>query len=257
MILIDQIGQNHTFNSVPNRIVSLVPSITEFLYDLGLKDRLVGCTKFCLHPVGLKQSITQIGGTKKVNIDRIKELGPDIIIANKEENTKEDVEKIKEVCPVWVTDIATMEDSFEMMRSLGQVFHKQEKVNLIVRNTEEVIGTSITSSHSVVYLIWRKPYMTIGGDTYISNVMERFGFYNSFNSRNRYPEVSIQDIHDVQPDHIFLSSEPFPFKQKHLEELQKELGIDSIHLVNGEFFSWYGTRIMNSKNYINELMASL
>ena len=112
----DQLGTQHTFEKTPLRIVSLVPSQTELLYDLGLEDNIVGITKFCVHPFHFKATKTIVGGTKTIKFDKIKALQPDIIICNKEENTKEIVEELSQICPVWVTDILMIEDNLQMRR---------------------------------------------------------------------------------------------------------------------------------------------
>ena len=125
MQLTDQLGIQHTFDTQLIRIVSLVPSQTELLYDLGLEDNIVGITKFCVHPVHFKATKTIVGGTKNVKFDKIKALQPDIIICNKEENTKEIVEELSAICPVWVTDIYTIEDNLQMISDFGQLFNKR------------------------------------------------------------------------------------------------------------------------------------
>ena len=254
---IDQLGDRHELVKTPCRIVSLVPSITELLCDLGLRDKVVGCTKFCVHPKGFKKSITIVGGTKKVNITKVIDLQPDFIIANKEENTKEDIEALRLIAPVWVSDIDTVERGLDMVRSIGALCSAEERTSGIIEASASILSSDFAEVKRVAYLIWRSPYMTIGGDTYIHDVLNRSGFENVFGESLRYPEVSIDVIKSKQPEVIFLSSEPFPFKQRHVEELKEQLGQLPIVLVDGEYFSWYGSRVIHCKDYISLLRQKI
>lgn len=250
---IDQLGNAHQFTESPCRIVSLVPSITELLCDLGLQNKVVGCTKFCVHPKGLKKNVAIVGGTKKVNIQKVKELQPDLIIANKEENKKEDIEALRNITTVWVSDIDTIDRAYDMIRSIGDICSVQVKAESIIDASKAILSISSTKTKSVVYLIWKSPYMTIGGDTFIHDMLKASGYENVFGESLRYPEVTIEEIKKQQPDVIFLSSEPFPFKEKHVVKLKEALGDIPIVLVDGEYFSWYGSRILHCTDYINRL----
>lgn len=235
------------------KIVSLVPSITETLFDFGLTtDEVIGRTKFCIHPADLVKEVEIIGGTKNLNIDKIKLLNPDLIIANKEENDKLQVEELMKDYKVWVTDIETLEDNQNFISELGILLNKEEiaeefntKINSIF------IDVKVSRSKKVAYLIWKNPYMTVGSDTFINEVLEKLGFVNFFKSKRRYPEVSVEELKDA--DLIFLSSEPFPFQQKHIDELQTVLPNMEIVLVDGEAFSWFGTHLMKVDDYLKKL----
>lgn len=257
MISTDQLGTQHTFISKPKRIISLVPSITELLCDLGLYDWIVGCTKFCVHPSDLRSKIQIIGGTKNVKYDLVAALEPDIIIANKEENNKADIETLVGICPIWISDIKTIEDSYSMISDLGMVFSKLEKAQSIIADLQQIMVKGNVLSGSVAYLIWKDPFMTVGNDTYIHNILEKCGLSNVYVSQQRYPEITLANLKQQQADYIFLSSEPFPFQQKHIAEIQERIPDSKIVLVDGEYFSWYGSRLLHLSDYIDSLRDTM
>lgn len=252
--IVDQIGHHIELNHTPRRIVSLVPSQTEYLYDLGLRAEVVGITKFCIHPEHWKKDKAIIGGTKNIHHNKIAQLKPDLIIANKEENTKEDILKLKEDYPVYTSNIFTIEESFKMMDDLGELLNKQHEASALI----EKIQYSFQSikkyrNKTVAYLIWQKPFMLAGRQTFIQSMLTLSGFRNILTSNEaRYPEVTLEDLRRLNPSLIFLSSEPFPFKQKHLAEIEKQTQIKTV-LVNGEMFSWYGSRMRKFADYLREL----
>lgn len=250
MQVTDQTGYSFDLALPPRRVVSLVPSQTELLFDLGLGDEVVGITKFCVHPEAWFRSKTRVGGTKKVDVGRVKGLGPDLVIANKEENLREDVEAIRAFCPVWTSDIVTVEDALSMIRQVSALFRLETKGRML----EEEVRSSLSSLKPVAgkaaYLIWKDPYMAAGGDTYINEMMKLAGISNVFADRSRYPAVSLDEIAALKPELILLSSEPYPFKTKHLEELSQFFVESEIRLVDGEMFSWYGSRMKHFANYV-------
>lgn len=239
------------------RVISLVPSITEALFDLGLAtDEIVGRTKFCIHPKDWVDKVEIIGGTKNLNIDKIKALEPDLIIANKEENIKEQVEELMKDFKVLVTNIETLEDNYYLLKQLGHLFGKEEKAQFFNLKTYEAFNiTKYEKRLKVAYLIWKNPYMTVGGDTFISKILEELGFENLFKNQNRYPEVQLEDMKDA--DLIFLSSEPFPFKEKHIAEIREVCQNQKIMIVDGEAFSWYGTHLAKCGDYYRVLLEDL
>lgn len=166
-ILIDQLGTQHTFEKTPLRIISLVPSQTELLFELGLEENIVGITKFCVHPFHFKATKTIVGGTKTIKFDKIKALQSDIIICNKEENTKEIVEELSQICPVWVTDILTIEDNLQMIQDFGQLFNKRtnaqkwiDKINFAYQDFQQFIKDKPIKK--AAYFIWANPHMEVG-----------------------------------------------------------------------------------------------
>ncbi|MFK7755369.1 MAG: helical backbone metal receptor [Flavobacteriales bacterium] len=250
----DQIGNTIYFSKAPQRIVSLVPSQSEFLYDLGLGKGLVGVTKFCVHPEHLRKESVIIGGTKQIKVDKIKALKPDLVVANKEENTKEDIKQIKEFCQVYVSDIKVPEDAISMMSDVASLlrmpFSEQPYLEALAKLKAEK-----NDRGSALYLIWRNPYMAAGGDTYINRMLELCGFKNVLKNELRYPELDEAKLVELNPDWVLLSSEPFPFKEKHIAELQVLLPNAKIELVDGEAFSWYGSRILPAVDYLIELTS--
>lgn len=239
------------------KVVSLVPSITEALFDLGLtENEVVGRTKFCIHPGEKAKNVTIIGGTKNINIEKIRALQPDLILANKEENIKEQVEALMDDFKVIVTNVETIEDNYYLLKTLGKTFHKEDKAQLFNLKIYEVLNQAkINTNIKVAYLIWKNPYMTIGSDTFIHKILTEIGFENIFKDRTRYPEIQAEDL--AEADIIMLSSEPFPFKEKHIEEFRELYPDKKIMIVDGEAFSWYGTHIAKCENYFKELLQEI
>lgn len=237
------------------KVISLVPSITEALFDLGLtENEIIGRTKFCIHPEEKVKNIEIIGGTKNLNIEKIKSLKPNLILANKEENVKEQVESLKEDFKVIVYNTETIEDNYYLVKNLGLLFNKEEKAQAFNLKIYEVLHqTKLKSPVKAAYLIWKNPYMTVGSDTFIHNVLSEIGFENIFKNTTRYPEIQVEDLTEAEV--IMLSSEPFPFKEKHIAELKEFYPYKKIMIVDGEAFSWYGTHIAKCENYFKELIA--
>lgn len=261
--LTDQIGESHVFYSTPLRIVSLVPSQTELLFDLGLEDQIVGITKFCVHPKQLLKNKAIVGGTKQVHIEKIKALQPDIIICNKEENTQEIVQDLAAIAPVWVTNVVSISDNFQMIHDFGSIFGKTEKANALSNNITLALTEFKTLIQSfpyqkVAYFIWKNPYMVAGSGTFINELLELNHFKNYFESQSRYPEIAIDyaTLYD-SVDLVLLSSEPYPFKSKDISELTNFFPNASIHLVDGEYFSWHGSRLLKAIAYFKKLQLEL
>jgi ABC-type Fe3+-hydroxamate transport system substrate-binding protein len=248
-------GPEIVLDNIPCRIISLVPSQTELLSDLGLENEVVGITKFCIHPERWFQTKTRVGGTKQLKPDIIRKLAPDLIIANKEENVKEQVEELSRHFPVWTSDVNNLEGAYEMIRQIGIITEKKEIAELLVDRLQRNFSPPSTPGSwlRAAYLIWQKPFMTVGGDTFIHSMMEVAGFDNVFKDRLRYPEITLEDLEKTSCQLLFLSSEPFPFKQKHVEELQPHLCKTKIVLVDGEMFSWYGSRLLKAPGYFEQL----
>ena len=247
-------------NKKPTRIISLVPSQTELLHFLELELETIGITKFCVHPSSWHREKIKIGGTKNIDIDKIIALEPDLIIANKEENVKEQVEKLALDFNVWVTDVNNFNDSLQMIYDVGAITKKETKANSLIQSIKKEFEQNkhhLNILKNVVYLIWKDPYMTIGGDTFINNMLLQAGYKNFFDNTLRYPEVSVELLQDINPEYIFLSSEPYPFSNKHLDELKSALPDSKIILVNGEMFSWYGPRLLQAANYFNQLRLKI
>lgn len=257
MIFIDQMGRPVELPASPRSIVSLVPSITELLYTLQLNERVTGITKFCVHPNNWFREKTRVGGTKAIKADVIHALQPDLIIANKEENVKEQIEELARHYPVWVTDVNNLADALEMIEQIGVITSTQQQAAHLLSEINTAFSKLQTSNSQpqTGYLIWRNPYMTIGKDTFIHDMLGRCGFKNIFDNTTRYPVIDTWQL--AQCDLLLLSSEPFPFKQKHIEELQVELPHTRMMLVDGEMFSWYGSRLLHAPAYFTRLLQSI
>lgn len=257
---IDQLERNVDLTYYPpKRIISLVPSQTELLYDLGLNEEVIGITKFCVHPENWFRNKERVGGTKNINIEKIISLQPDLILANKEENVKEQIEQLEKIAPVWISDINTFEDALQMIKIVGEITGATEKAETLITQIITNFSKLSTSNikHRTAYLIWRDPYMTIGGDTFINNMLKKCGMQNVFEHLTRYPEISVEQIISTKPQLIFLSSEPYPFKEKHVEELKPFFDNTKIILVDGEMFSWYGSRMIYAAHYFKSLIKDI
>ncbi|HCA06947.1 ABC transporter substrate-binding protein [Chryseobacterium sp.] len=239
------------------KVVSLVPSITEALFDLGLTEHeVIGRTKFCIHPENKVKNVAVIGGTKNINIDKIKALQPDLILANKEENIKEQVEALMDDFKVIVTNVETIEDNYYLLKMLGNTFNKEERAQQFNLKIYDVLEQAkLECPVKAAYLIWKNPYMTIGSDTFIHKILAEIGFENIFKDQTRYPEIQMKDL--AEADIIMLSSEPFPFKEKHIEEMKAFYPDKKIMIVDGEAFSWYGTHIAKCGDYFKGLLAEI
>lgn len=243
----------------PKRIISLVPSQTELLFDLGLEEEIVGITKFCIHPKEKVKHITKIGGTKNFHFDEIDALRPDLIIGNKEENYQEGIAKLAEKYPVWISDIYTLPDALSMIQTLGEITKTSKRAQELITKIKANFQTLPKSAPnvSVAYLIWRKPYMVAARNTFIDAILSEIGLHNVFSDKERYPETNLAELAQKKPNYIFLSSEPYPFKAKHLSEIQANCPSSKVILVDGEMFSWYGSRLLRSSQYFQELLQLL
>lgn len=278
MNITDQLGNSILLSNSPRRIISLVPSQTELLYDLGLDEEVIGITDYCVHPKDWLERKTKVGGTKKLDLKKIRELDPDLIIGNKEENEKEQILELMKHYPVWMSDIKTLEEALSMIHAIGEITGKQKRAVEIQNNIREQFSLFklsmpvLNRTNSVLYLIWRKPYISAGPDTFIDHLLNICGLTNSTSSLTpllkergdsreavgvRYPEMTPEQIRQADPSLIFLSSEPYPFQQKHIPELQSICPRAKVVLVDGEMFSWYGSRLVYAPSYFERLLQNL
>ena len=254
----DQMGRRVAVPFPPQRIVSLVPSQTELLFELGLGEKVVGVTKFCIHPAEARTEAAVIGGTKNFDFEKIAALKPDLIIGNKEENYWEGIEQLAAKYPVWLSDISTLPEALDMIRRVGFIAGAKEKAAALAAEIASSFAALETSEAreapvSVAYFIWRKPYMAAATGTFIDDVLRRAGFANAFAGLSRYPEISAAQLAEAAPQRIFLSSEPYPFAAKHVAEFQAICPAAKIEVVDGELFSWYGSRLRESAAYFSRL----
>lgn len=258
----DQLHREIQLKNTPKRIVSLVPSQTELLVDLGLEASIVGVTKFCVHPKHLRLSKAVVGGTKQINIKKIKALQPDIILCNKEENTKAIIESLESIAPIHISDIYNLEDCFELIKMYGELFEVEQKASKLISNIQkerEAFQLKFQNKKhlKVAYFIWKNPCMVAASDNFIDVMLNEAGFVNVFQDEKRYPEIDFNNSKLKAADVIFLSSEPFPFKEEDVLEFQSKFQDKTIKIVDGELFSWYGSRLLKSYQYFEQLQLTL
>ncbi len=249
---VDQLGNELVIPFPPMRIISLVPSQTELLADLGLQNEVVGITKFCIHPSEWR-SKKIIGGTKNFNFDVINQLEPDLIIGNKEENYRDGVEALQRKYPVWMSDITTLSDAIAMIKAIGALTGRPQTGRDLAYQIEMAFATVRQFEFQrVLYLIWKKPWMAAGTNTFIDHILSRIGLVNVV-SGPRYPNIQDSEFETLNPEIILLSSEPYPFNESHVDELSRLCPKAKILLVDGEMFSWYGSRLLKAPAYFDEL----
>lgn len=257
----DQTGNTIQIQFPPKRIVSLVPSQTEFILDIGLEDEIVGVTRFCIHPKSKTTGKTKIGGTKNFDVAKIKALNPDLIIGNKEENYVEGITELAKHFPVWTSDIFTLDDSYAMMHELGRITDRQAPAEKLIADIRSGFlsyqNEPAKTNKSCAYFIWRKPYMAAAANTFIDHMLKTAGFKNVFDAEQRYPEIKPETLSELNPDFIFLSSEPYAFSERHYEEFKSLAPNAKVMLVDGEIFSWYGSRLKLAPAYFTELRKQL
>ena len=250
----DQMGRLISVPYPPQRIISLVPSQTELLFDLGLDREVVGITKFCIHPSEKFKKSIKVGGTKKLDLNKIYDLRPDLIIGNKEENNKAQIESLMKDFPVWMSDIQVLPDAIDMIKQIGELTANSERANIIAEDINEQFLNLEKKQKKVrtAYFIWKDPYMLAGKQTFIDDILNRAGFENVIGV-DRYPEISVDQLKNLKPECIFLSSEPYPFKDEHVKEFKNICPDARVFIVDGELFSWYGSRLLLSPAYLRLL----
>ncbi len=257
----DQLDRRVTLPFTPQRIISLVPSQTELLFDLGLGDRVVGVTKFCIYPPTARRSASVIGGTKNFDFAKIKATQPDLIIGNKEENYQEGIAQLEPHFPVWLSDITTLPEALDMIRRVGDLTGKAHLAEPLATEIKQSFDRLRLAAGQrpplAAYFIWRKPYMVAASGTFIDDMLRRAGFRNAFAGLGRYPEVTPEQLAEAAPEHIFLSSEPYPFGEKHRIDFQELCPAANVQVVDGELFSWYGSRLRLSAEYFQRLRTGL
>ncbi|PQV47911.1 ABC-type Fe3+-hydroxamate transport system substrate-binding protein [Jejuia pallidilutea] len=259
-IMKDQLHRNIQLDKTPKRIVSLVPSQTELLCDLGLQAYVVGVTKFCVHPNYIKTKAKVVGGTKQIDIEKIKDLRPDIILCNKEENTEDIVIACEAIAPVHVSDIFNLEDSLELIAQYGIMFNKKKTAQNLIHNIHsEYVFFKKWVEHEMVYntiyFIWKSPWMVAANNTFVNYMLQLNKFKNYYRDQVRYPEIELKENKEVEL--VLLSSEPYPFKEAHKKELQAFYPKAKLLLVDGEMFSWYGSRLKKAFTYFKSLHEHL
>ncbi|MEO4055212.1 helical backbone metal receptor [Solibacillus sp. CAU 1738] len=253
--IIDHLGRKVQIPFPPKRIISICPAITETLYHLGLEEEIVGRTKYCIYPKQQVEHATIVGGTKQVEFDVIQSLQPDLIIAEKEENTPEIIEMLETHFPVFVFQIESIHEAYRMIKDAGMLTGREEESTKLLGEVSESFQQLPKKRGRAAYMMWRKPYMVVGATTYINDVLQTLGFENPFTTyEGRYPAVDITALQQEQLDYLFLSTEPFPFAQKHIDELAVHLPNTTIQIINGEMF-WYGSKMKEAAHYFQKIFT--
>jgi ABC-type Fe3+-hydroxamate transport system substrate-binding protein len=240
---IDQLGREVVLPEIPKRIICLVPSITELVAYFEMDEEVVGITKFCVYPTTWFQNKERVGGTKNIDIDKVSSLHPDLIIGNKEENTKDDIAALMAIAPVWMSDVNSIEDANNLVASLAEIFNKQNKGQALIGDLKKYFlsHASEGAGKSVLYFIWHSPGFVAGKNTYIDSYLTAIGYQNCV-IMDRYPDIST--LESLDPDVVLLSSEPFPFNESHVAYYKELFPNAEIKLVDGERYSWYGVRTL-------------
>ena len=250
----DHLDRTVEYPYPPKRIVSLVPGITDTLFSLGLGNRVAGRTRFCVHPQGEVEGIPRVAGTKDLNLEKIRNVRPELILAEKEENTKEMVEQLEKEFPVYVFEIRSVHDAYNMINDLGDITGTSEKAETLIADIQAGFSRLPDfRGKRFAYCIWKKPYMVVGGDTYIQSVFERMGLVSAFSGfGDRYPSVTEEDFQMAGLDYLFLSTEPFPFNEEHVRKFASILPDVNVMLLNGEML-WYGPRMLEAAEYFSRV----
>jgi ABC-type Fe3+-hydroxamate transport system substrate-binding protein len=250
----DALGREHGFGAAPRRIVSLVPSLTETLFALGAGAALAGVTDFCVHPADGVATLPRVGGTKNPDLAAILALAPDLVLANKEENRRRDVESLEAAgVPVFVTYARSVPEAVDEIRGLGRICAREARASVIAAEVEEALAAASRGPEvpptTAIALVWRDPFMVVGGDTFANDLLLRCGARNPFAAAgpSRYPRVTLGALEAAQPEVILLPTEPYAFGERDRDEL---LALDCpasrggrVHVVEGELLSWYGPRM--------------
>ncbi len=281
-------GRSVSVPALPQRIVSLVPSQTELLFDLGVGERVVGVTRYCVHPAGEVAKKEVVGGTKTLRFDIIERLEPDLIIGNMEENERGAIERLEIDYPVWMSDVRDLVGAIRMIRSVGGVVDRASEAEKIAADVELAFDAlpRLPNALRVAYVIWRKPHMVAGRPTFIDAMLTICGFENAFGAQtlpaesalagdlsasdkpagpmsvqlagdSRYPVVNDDQLRTSGLDLILLASEPFPFDEVYRAEFAEKFPGVNVRLVDGEMFSWYGSRLVRAAKYLRHLVADL
>lgn len=265
--LVDALGTAHEPATGVVRIVCLVPSITELLFSLGLDDKIVGRTGFCVHPRGPVRRVPKVGGTKTVDVAKIRKLGPTHLIVNVDENPRPVVDELAAFVPhVVVTHPIEPEDNLGLFRLLGGIFDRETRAEELCEAFSDELAATRTATadlprEKVLYVIWKSPWMTVARDTYISRMLSLVGWDTiPEHAHSRYPSVDLtpERMRDVR--HVLLSTEPYSFRERHIAELRSELPPQAhpvVSLIDGEMTSWYGSRAIEGLRYLREFRSAV
>ncbi|MBI9038391.1 MAG: ABC transporter substrate-binding protein [Bacteroidales bacterium] len=259
MQFFDGLGRTICLDKIPKRIVSLCPSITETLCELGLADKIIACTDYCVHPIDVVKNFNKIGGPKNFSEEKILNLKPDIIFAVKEENETCKINRISKKVPTYVFDINSIQEGIEMIKTLGNIFEIQNISDCFIEKMQEGYKnlTKVNSNIKCLYLVWKQPYIAVGGDSFIDSVLYQINIKNCLrNSKKKYPKIKLKLLEN-QFDLLILPSEPYSFSENDIDGFEKIFPEKEIIKVDGEMFSWYGTHQLKAISYLQKLVINL
>ena len=251
-MIVDALGRSFDFSDAPKRIVSLVPSLTETLVDLGVGANIVGLTSYCIFPPGLRERVANVGGTKNPKIHEIRELRPDVVYMNLEENLRRHAEAIEEFAPVVTSEPKSVGDVGSLILQLGAIHHREGAAATLVRILDEQVRLARAAAKSFTFAvpIWKGPWMWCGGDTYVSHLVETIGGTNVFAELSRYPTVTLEDAIARKPDVIFLPDEPYAFSEADAIELRQSFEGRIVGPFEGHLFTWHGSRTIHGLRFL-------
>lgn len=253
---IDQTGREIQIADKLNSIVSLVPSLTELLFFFKMDDKITGITDFCVHPADKTEKIIKVGGPLNFSIEKIKALKPDLIVASKSENNKQKILELAKNFPVFISDVKNLEDAYKLIEKLGNICNQTELAQNLTQNLASGFDRLSTPlAVSAVYLVWEKPYIVAGNETFIHDILKNIGIDNSFVHLKGYQKIIGKQLSEIKADILLLPSEPYAFDKSHIEHYKKLLPDSKILLVDGQLFCWYGNRLLLAINYLKNLKS--
>ncbi len=253
---LDQMGRRIDLSAYPKRIVSLVPSLTELLFDLGLTDEIIGVTDYCVYPQAEVAKRVKVGGPKDVRFAVIDRLAPDLIIGNKEENDRERIHQLAEHYPVWMSDISNVDDALKMIKGIGDLVNQGKAAAQLVSEIERELSAFPTFGPlAAAYVIWQNPYMAAGGGTYINSLLRAFGFINIFEEKAPYPQIKLPELE--RADVILLATEPYVFTDAEVDIFRKRFPRQNVRLIDGTMLAWYGSRLRLAPAYMRRMWENL
>lgn len=252
--ILDHLGRQVVLPKKPQRIISICPAITSTLFEIGAGETVIGRTEYCIFPKDQVEVVPVIGGTKQVDFEKIRQLKPDLILAEKEENTKVIVKTLEKEFPVFVFEVQSLEENERFITDLGKLTKQEEQAAHLLENVKQAFqGIPNFSNETAAYMIWQEPYMVVGHNTYINSVLKTLGFINPFTDRkSRYPIIQLEDIVQANLQYLLLASEPFHFTEEHRNYFSNILPNTTVLNVDGEMF-WYGSNSVPGFQYIQQL----
>jgi len=253
-VVIDQLNRKIEINNNLNNIISLVPSLTELLFFLKMDEQVKGITNFCVHPSDKLSDKVIVGSPLHVDYEKIEQINPDIIIAGKSENNKNNIEKIAEKYPVWVSDVRSIEDACKMIEKIGMICNQSDLSYNITKNISVGFDSLADKTKiKVCYLVWEKPFMVAGNNNYINDILKKTGLINVFEHKEGYAKVTAKEMQECQADFVLLPSEPYKFDNSHISTYKNLINKATVLLVDGQLFSWYGNRMLLAINYLKNM----